>query len=262
MASYSKTETAVSLAKSLKSFAKSAAVAIAPELLYDYQLYKKRDWEPELKLVPSLCDKTKTSIDVGANIGLFCKAMLPCSAAVVAFEPLPAMAQRLTRHFGDKIRLEQVALSDSEGETEIRMPAGLPSWATIEPKNALPMAGDRSLELIAIMTKPLDSYGFDSIGFMKIDVEGHEENVLHGGVKTIALHRPNVLIEVEERHNPGSVERVRRFFEQLGYTGVFSLDGVLTPMSQFDLARDQPLDHVGVAGKFGRYINNFIYRPA
>ena len=55
----------------------------------------------------------------------------------------------------------------------------------------------------------------------KIDVEGHEEDVLLGAQSLIARDRPSLMVEVEEPHNPGSIERVTRFFQSRGYCGFF-----------------------------------------
>ncbi|MCC7545411.1 MAG: FkbM family methyltransferase, partial [Aquabacterium sp.] len=93
------------------------------------------------------------------------------------------------------------------------------------------------------------------------DVEGNEEAVLEGAAATLARERPNLIIEVEERHNAGSVLRVARFLGNLSYDGFYLLDGELKPISSFDAAHDQDIHNVGLQGKVGRYINNFIYVP-
>jgi FkbM family methyltransferase len=43
------------------------------------------------------------------------------------------------------------------------------------------------------------------VGFLKIDVEGHEEAVLAGASRTLKQSMPAVLVEVEERHHTGAV---------------------------------------------------------
>lgn len=42
---------------------------------------------------------------------------------------------------------------------------------------------------------------------------------------------------------------------------VRTLDGELKPISSFGAAHDQDIHNVGLQGKVGRYINNFIYVP-
>ena len=92
---------------------------------------------------------------------------------------------------------------------------------------------------------------------MKIDVEGHEEAVLNGGLETLKREKPNLMIEIEERHAPGSFDRVSTFLRGIGYSG-FYLDGKqILPIAKFDPIRDQ----VRQNGKAGKYINNFLYFP-
>jgi hypothetical protein len=106
--------------------------------------------------------------------------------------------------------------------------------------------------------KTLDSFKLTNVGFVKIDVEGHEEAVLHGGLETLKREKPNLMIEIEERHAPGSLERVTNFLSTIGYAG-FYLDGnQILPIARFDPHRDQ----VRQNGKVGKYINNFLYFPS
>lgn len=72
----------------------------------------------------------------------------------------------------------------------------------------------------------LDDFAFDDVDFIKIDVEGHEEKVIVGGWKTIAAYRPLLLVELEERHNPGCVRRVRERFEGVASRIAFLGDGL------------------------------------
>ena len=44
----------------------------------------------------------------------------------------------------------------------------------------------------------------NDIGFIKIDVEGHEKNVIQGGLDTIKKNKPVLLIEIEEKHTKAS----------------------------------------------------------
>jgi FkbM family methyltransferase len=245
----------------IRSAAKAILERTTPRLLYEYQVRKKHDSEPEISLLPTLCNPNAISLDVGANIGLYSYYLLPYSSAVVAFEPLPQMQDRLRTLLGDRIRIHPVALSDVEGECEIRLPRGCPAWATIDPQNALALAGDAPVEVVKGTTRRLDGYELSGVGFIKIDVEGHEEAVLRGGLQTITRYRPTLLIEIEERHNPGSITRVVALLEGLNYRGFFFSDGKMHPMQDFDVVRDQPAGNVGVAGKLGRYINNFIFEP-
>jgi FkbM family methyltransferase len=243
----------------MKTALKSIVEAIAPRVLYRYQILRNRQSDPELSLLSMLCKKDSLSIDVGANQGLYCYYMLPYSAAVVAFEPVPLMHHRLTVLFGDRILNHAVALSDCDGVCELRMPSEHAPMATIEAKNPLMLGSDSGLEIHRVPKRRLDCYQFETVGFIKMDVEGHEEAVLRGSIQTLTLSKPNLLIEIEERHNPGAINRITAFLAALGYEGYFYDEDRFNPLDTFDTKRDQPTDHICESGKCGRYINNFVF---
>jgi len=246
----------------IKTVVTAVLEAVVPTLFYRCDVFRHRYTEPEFALLPRLCKKNAVSIDIGANIGLYSYYMQRHSAAVVAFEPLPQMQKRLTRLLKDyRVSIHAVALSASQGQCEIRLPRGNPAWATIDPNNTLALAGRIEIDMQMVPTRRLDDYQFRNVGFMKIDVEGHEELVLHGGSETITRSRPNLLIEIEERHNHGAIGRVAIFLAALGYRGYFLDNGEMNSMERFNPQRDQPIHHVGISGKRGRYINNFIFLP-
>jgi FkbM family methyltransferase len=97
-----------------------------------------------------------------------------------------------------------VILSGRAGQGELRYPAGGYMSATIAESNRSALESGRLIETVVVPMNTLDSFNFANVGFVKIDVEGHEEAVLHGGLKTIRSEMPNLMIEIEERHAPGS----------------------------------------------------------
>jgi FkbM family methyltransferase len=243
-------------------FVKVAIQRVAPRAVYRYDLWKIARREPEIRWLRHWCRPDRISIDVGANRGVYSCYMLRHSAAVLAFEPLPLMQAQLTQYFGDRVRVYPIALSDRDGQAELRLPRGLWSCATIDRGNPLELPAPRPVETIAVTTRRLDSYGLTKVGFIKIDVEGHEEFVLRGALETLRANRPMLLIEVEDRHNRGSLARVTALLAGLGYEGSFLDRGTLRPVTDFDPARDQSHAHVGMRGKQGRYINNFVFKPS
>ena len=70
----------------------------------------------------------------------------------------------------------------------------------------------------------LDSYELSNINFIKIDVEGHEEKVLRGGVQTLERNQwPPILFESwPERMTNVPAKELREslfaFLASLGYT--------------------------------------------
>jgi FkbM family methyltransferase len=230
-----------------------------PKLVHIRRMRRLGARENEIKLLPLLCNDAKIAIDVGGNLGLYVHHFQKLCKSVIVFEPIPALQSYLRKQYPD-VRVEGVALSDSPGHAQLRMPPGIHSWATIAATNDLALADPASgLTSIEVPVRTLDSYALDGVGILKVDVEGHEESVLRGAIKLLSREKPNIVVEVEERHNPGSVRRVSDFLSGLGYEGFYLHDAKLVPIAEFRIERDQQVRNVGTSGKIGRYINNFIF---
>jgi hypothetical protein len=111
----------------------------------------------------------------------------------------------------------------------------------------------------------LDDYNLASVGFIKIDVEGHELAVLRGGLKTIQRCLPMLLIEIEDRHKPRALKEVCELLGEIGYEGYFICKNQLNSVNCFDPTTHQNPKNIGgwKSGwkRSGVYINNFIFAP-
>ena len=244
----------------MRQLAKGLVELLFPGAFNRRYLAKATPKERELVLLPALLEPGTSAVDIGANRGLFVRHLLNAGAKVIAFEPMPPMQQWLKRIYGGGIRLEPVALADTSGTAEIRYPKGNFSWATLATENQLEKATAR-IRRETVPIKTLDSYGLTGVSFIKIDVEGYEEPVLLGARNTIERNRPSLLVESENRHNPGVTGRLFGFFRELGYSGYFLDGNDIVTVEHFDPDRDQRSENVGEGGKSGRYINNFIFLP-
>jgi FkbM family methyltransferase len=219
--------------------------------------FRKHHFDAEYWLIPLFCRPDRVAVDVGANMGIYAFAMARYARQVVAFEPNTDLWPFLRRFLGDKVRLEDAALSSEAGQAEFRVIADNTGIATIEANNPLSMIErPETIAVRNVATRTLDSFGLADVSFIKIDVEGHEEAVLAGGRETIAGNRPVVLIEAEDRHNPGAPGRVADWFATLGYDGFFVKARRLCPVAALSPG---DTDSSGLAG--GVYINNFLYLP-
>jgi FkbM family methyltransferase len=225
--------------------------------------------ESELLIAPFLCDRTRISLDIGADQGSYSVSICNHSADCIAFEPRPDSAD-LIRNLAIannlRIKVEAVALSDSAGESVMRILTHDRGRSTIETANNLEDPDGSPRISISVPRKRLDDYKLSDVGFIKIDVEGHELAVLRGAEKTIRSSGPHLLIEIEERHRFGSLADVSAFLSDLGYDGFFVMDGEVLPLAQFDPSVLQDPNNVGGWKdgweRRGVYVNNFFFLTA
>jgi len=90
------------------------------------------------------------------------------------------------------------------------------------------------------------------VGFIKIDVEGYEEFVIRGAMALLQRDRPNLMIEIEERHNGGGYNRIGNLLGSLGYEAFYLKNDNLTRLRAD--ANIRPLQ----SGS-DPYVNNFFF---
>ena len=213
--------------------------------------------EPELAfLMGGFSGRRRRFIDIGANWGSYSLVLSPQFASVESFEPIQRCARAIARYastFNTKISVHECALSDRDGTVPFFIP-----WSPDEDaSSASRIAVDGDATAVRVRARTLDSFGFPEVDLIKIDVEGHEREVLAGAAETIRRCRPTLLIEVEQRHIDEPFGERIAAIESLGYRATFVRDGRLVPLAEIDLARDQNPSNIGRA----RYVNNFFFEP-
>jgi FkbM family methyltransferase len=189
--------------------------------------------------------------------------MLSRTPNVVLIEPNPDCTRVLERLFGRDVRIITGAASNANAEAVLRIPDAGSGLAAIE-RNKLSFAG--ASKTIKVKTFRMDDLKLENVTFMKIDVEGHEASVLEGACELLKRDRPSLLVEAEERHNPGAVMSVRALLEPMGYEGYMLDAGTLVSVRRFDPAVHQSAEAAErgrAAGSHGSvYVNNFIFIPS
>lgn len=224
--------------------------------------------EPELVLLPWLVPVGRTAIDIGANAGAYANALCKLGGRVVAIEANPVLASELRRMFQGRAEVVNAAASNLAGEIMLRIPlkgssaAGL---ATVETDNLL---GGSDVQTVAVPAIRIDDLDLPDVGFIKIDVEGHELAVLEGARTTIKRWRPTLLVEAENRHRKDAVQSVAAFLDELGYIGFMLADGqTLTSLGSFDPAVHQAVtsddyENLDLGYTPKGYVSNFVFVPA
>jgi FkbM family methyltransferase len=127
-------------------------------------------------------------VDAGAMIGThsaYLAAFAP-HTELHAFEPLPANLALLEANVAPypTVRVHPVALSDRHRTLQlVSDPANLGHTMAVEARGASSPA------------VPLDHYQLAQVRLLKVDVEGHEPQVIAGARATIEAWHPLVLIE-------------------------------------------------------------------
>jgi FkbM family methyltransferase len=150
-------------------------------------------WEPHmLEIFKKYIKPGTVAIDVGANIGLHSLAMSKNSPSIVhAFEPQPQTFNLLKMNCSKnpRIQLHNVCLSDMSKQLSMVDVSNLenPGGAHVESET-------QEEEKVNCIT--LDSLNFINVSFIKIDVEGHEIEVIKGALGTITREKPVMIVEI------------------------------------------------------------------
>jgi FkbM family methyltransferase len=145
-------------------------------------------------------------IDVGANIGDVTLAALRSfpDCKVICFEPVLNSYNYLSNRlkpFANRVTLIKKALSDKDGLSEINITsfhgANSIHKQSIYHSSVNPSINELNKESIEIvrLDNYLDKFDNQRIDVLKIDVEGHELNVLRGGSKFISQYVDTIIIE-------------------------------------------------------------------
>jgi len=154
-----------------------------------------------------------TFLDVGANQGQTIEYITKIfrKATIYSFEPTPSLVTILKQKYGHSkhIHIEQLALSDSNGQLEFYQSEFSPTNSFLEPNVALYEKLNHSLAAtlansnkIMVPCIRLDSWhnsqlNLDIIDIVKIDTQGFEYNVIKGGIETLKNNVKLLYFEIQ-----------------------------------------------------------------
>ena len=147
-------------------------------------------------------------LDIGANVGFMSMAMESLGLEVIAFEPQPEIYGLLRKNMRGKCM--NVALGNIVDM--VKMPRI--SYSRNGNYGGCGIGMKSELGTINVSCMRLDDLGLRP-GFVKIDVEGYELEVLRGGKETILAHKPIMYIEDDR---PEKSRELRAYITELGYT--------------------------------------------
>jgi FkbM family methyltransferase len=144
------------------------------------------------------------AIDVGANLGEWTVPFarsVGAAGRVIAIEPAPRIAASLEATLAaNALRQAEIircAIGDHNGQTEFAVPV-VTSVHTDTGRARIGPAGVGQ-EALRVPLRSLDSltaeHSLDRLDLIKIDVEGHERQVLDGAAAILDQYRPTLVIE-------------------------------------------------------------------
>jgi FkbM family methyltransferase len=228
-------------------------------------MHHPKSAEQELLYLDRIVPEGSVTVDVGANCGLYTRKLARLSRRVHAFEPAHKMADLLRRTSASNVSVHEIALSDQTGGADLFIPQSdhepIYGLASLEPTVG---ASNKGVVAVNVPTARLDAIVHQDVAFVKIDVEGHELNVLYGAVELLEHSQPIFLVEAEDRHREQATRSIFEFFTDRSYRGFFLKEGSAVSIDQFSPAEFQDVKALLPDGgrKRGRsYVNNFFFFP-
>lgn len=170
--------------------------------------------DKEMLAARALVPEGAVCLDVGAAGGTWTwllSRLAGPGGQVFGFEPRPGsqrVVSRLLRILrADNATVLPLALGSGPGHLSLAL-ARMPTMSYVRPPTDSGWrpteANTRVRDVIEVEVTTLDAFARDHdlprVDFVKIDVEGHELEVLEGAAATIRGHRPVIVCEIEERH--------------------------------------------------------------
>lgn len=185
----------------------------------------KKNGIPEWSLIEwsrQFCSPDKLFVDIGAHMGIYCMNLSACSKHVYAFEIQKSTYEGLVGGIIlngiTNITPHNIGLSNEEGTMKLYKVSPDGGGSTLDLAIAEHEKPEHTVEMVTVRT--LDSFNLDNIGFLKLDVEGSELNVIKGAVNTLRRSNwPKFIFEAwpDDWYADARTELIT-YVESLGYT--------------------------------------------
>lgn len=157
--------------------------------------------EPEFQHIEDFLDPFGVFVDIGANTGIYtikaAKHLSKNGGIVLAIEPfldvLTSLNHSIQSNGFKNVRLRNFCAGQRTGSTVLWMNYDKPNQFSL-------LKRDEKASCISTLTVALDDIfvweGLHRLDYLKIDVEGAEQQVLSGAKKIIKAYRPIIQLEV------------------------------------------------------------------
>ncbi len=165
----------------------------------NYLLGKKCQEHGLLLAMSRYCRPDGVLWDIGANVGIITARFVNPEyqlQAIHAFEPNPEMFARFRALFAEShiVHGHNIALSSGSGQRLLHVPSGCSCMGSLAPDHHQRKGATFSVDCCT-GDELVGSRGVPPPTLVKIDVEGHEEDVLKGMENILTRYRPVVFLE-------------------------------------------------------------------
>lgn len=145
-------------------------------------------------------------VDVGAHCGFWTLMLSEVFDRCVALEPAQyqfrLLETNIARNDLKNVVAHQCAVSDVDTTGVLNIMGLSGGNNSLDPQSDAPMRTEQ------VRLVRLDSLRLPRVGLIKVDVEGHECQVLRGGLRTIAKDRPAIVVEIACDDSKSQVESI------------------------------------------------------
>lgn len=180
--------------------------------------------EKEIAFFRTVIKPTMTVIDVGSNIGMLTLEMSKLADVVIAIEAERLLYQMTCANVSINNRRNVIALHAAAGEHEGTTRIPNIDFTVDGNFGCLSAQGHEAGDVVRLMK--IDSMQLPSCGFIKVDVEGMEVDVIRGAQETIKRCRPILYVENDRRDNSRDLIAL---IMSLGYTPYWHFPQLFNP---------------------------------
>lgn len=161
--------------------------------------------------------KEKNTIDIGGAAGIYSTWFCKHSKHVYSFEAVPEVHKQLKKLESqfDNITTYNLALSNFNGTSKFFVDDKRLSNSSFQN-----LVGGIEIEVEA---RTIDSMDIQNIGFIKIDTEGTELDVLQGAQEAIDRYSPTCMVEIYHKFNKYPISTSFEFFFDRNYRCFYNI---------------------------------------